>query len=564
MDDLTRDYTAGVDRDLYEHDIAGSIAHARMLGAAGIIPGGEAEAIVAGLARVLERFRAGEVEWRPELEDIHTHVEVFLREQIGTAAGRLHTARSRNDQVSLLNRMVVREQCELAAACAGALIEALCDLALTHAADPMPGYTHLQRAQPVTLGHHLLAYGEMLLRDRDRFRDCRTRTNVLPLGSGALAGSPYPLDREMVARELAFDSVSRNSLDAVADRDFAIEFLASCAITQAHLSRLAEEIVLWSSAEFGFVRLPDAFATGSSMMPQKKNADVAELARGRAGRVFGELMNLLTNLKGQPLAYNRDLQEDKAAILNAAAVVVPTLRIFAAMVPALEFDLPRMRASASGGFALATDVADYLVRKGMPFREAHEVTGTLVRQAEERRCELHELPVRGLHRRQPPLRARRAADRCRLRPRRPRRHRRHSARARPRGCRVPAPGGGRLTGQFVASYNVARQGWCDMNQLTIRGIDDELNECLLRLAEQEGISMNQAALKLLRKAAGLENTARAIDWGKGNGSGSIAKNSKLSDPALARLVGSMTAAEADELNAAIEEMFETVDERLWR
>ena len=392
MDDLTRDYTAGVDRDLYEHDIAGSIAHARMLGAAGIIPGGEAEAIVAGLASVLERFRAGEVEWRPELEDIHTHVEVLLREQIGTAAGRLHTARSRNDQVSLLNRMLVREQCELAAACAGALIEALCDLALTHAADPMPGYTHLQRAQPVTLGHHLLAYGEMLLRDRDRFRDCRTRTNVLPLGSGALAGSPYPLDREMVARELAFDSVSRNSLDAVADRDFAIEFLASCAITQAHLSRLAEEIVLWSSAEFGFVRLPDAFATGSSMMPQKKNADVAELARGRAGRVFGELMNLLTNLKGQPLAYNRDLQEDKAAILNAAAVVVPTLRIFAAMVPALEFDLPRMRASASGGFALATDVADYLVRKGMPFREAHEVTGTLVRQAEERRCELHELP----------------------------------------------------------------------------------------------------------------------------------------------------------------------------
>ena len=392
MDDLTRDYTAGVDRDLYEQDIAGSIAHARMLGATAIIPETEAAAIVAGLGRVLERFRAGQVEWRPELEDIHTHVEALLRNDIGPAAGRLHTARSRNDQVSLLNRMLVREQCDLAAAGAEALIEALCDLALTHAADPMPGYTHLQRAQPVTLGHHLLAYGEMLLRDRDRFRDCRSRTNVLPLGSGALSGSPYPLDREMVSEELGFDSVSRNSLDAVADRDFAVEFLAACAITQTHLSRLAEEIVIWSTAEFAFVRLPDAFATGSSMMPQKKNADVAELARGRTGRVFGELVNLLTNLKGQPLAYNRDLQEDKAAILNASAVVVPTLRIFAAMVPALEFDLPRMRAAASGGFALATDVADYLVRKGLPFREAHAVAGGLVREAEAQGCELHELP----------------------------------------------------------------------------------------------------------------------------------------------------------------------------
>jgi len=392
MDDLTRDYTAGVDRDLYEHDIAGSVAHARMLGATGIIPADDAAAIVAGLGRVLERFRAGEVEWRPELEDIHTHVEVLLRDQIGDAAGRLHTARSRNDQVSLLNRMLVREQCDLAAAGAEALIEVLCGLALTHAADPMPGYTHLQRAQPVTLGHHLLAYGEMLLRDRDRFRDCRARANVLPLGSGALAGSPYPLNREMVARELGFDGISRNSLDAVADRDYAVEFLAACAVAQVHLSRLAEEIVLWSSAEFAFVRLPDAFATGSSMMPQKKNADVAELARGRTGRVLGELVNLLTNLKGQPLAYNRDLQEDKAAILNAAAVVVPSLRIFAAMVPDLQFDLDRMREAASGGFSLATDVADYLVRKGMPFREAHAVTGGLVREAEERGCELHELP----------------------------------------------------------------------------------------------------------------------------------------------------------------------------
>ena len=392
MGDLTRDYTAGADRALYEHDIAGSIAHARMLGQQGIIPAADADAIVAGLARVRERFRAGEVVWRPELEDIHTHVEALLREEIGEAAGRLHTARSRNDQVALLNRMVVREQCDRAAEAAEVLIAALCDLAIAHAADPMPGYTHLQRAQPVTLGHHLLAYGEMLLRDRDRFRQCRARANVSPLGSGALAGSPYPLDREAAARELGFEGVTRNSLDAVADRDFAVEFLACCALAQAHLSRLAEEIVLWASAEFAFARLPDAFATGSSMMPQKKNADVAELARGRAGRVYGELLNLLVNLKGQPLAYNRDLQEDKAAILNAAAVTVPTLRIFAAMLPALEFDLPRMREAAAGGFALATDVADYLVRAGMPFREAHVVVGGLVREAEARGCELRELP----------------------------------------------------------------------------------------------------------------------------------------------------------------------------
>lgn len=392
MDELTRDYTAGVDRELYEHDIAGSVAHARMLGKQGIIPAEDADAIVAGLADVLADFRAQKVVWRPELEDIHTHVESLLREKIGEAAGRLHTARSRNDQVSLLNRLLVRQFCDEVIEAAGALVAVFADLGARHAADPMPGYTHVQRAQPVTLGHHLLAYGEMLLRDRARFSDCRRRLNVLPLGSGALAGSPYPLDREMVARELAFDGVSRNSLDATADRDFIAEFLAACAITQMHISRLAEEIVLWATAEFGFVKLPDAFATGSSMMPQKKNADVAELARGRTGRVYGELLNMLVNLKGQPLAYNRDLQEDKAAVLNAADVVLPTLRIFAAMVPALTFNLDRMRTAAGENFSLATDVADYLVKKGMPFRQAHEIVGGLVRACEQRRCELHELP----------------------------------------------------------------------------------------------------------------------------------------------------------------------------
>ncbi|GAB4335475.1 MAG: argininosuccinate lyase [Dehalococcoidia bacterium] len=393
MHALTRDYTAGVDQGLFEHDIAGSIAHARMLGKQRIIPPGDADRIIEGLHAVLEDFRAGRVEWRPELEDIHTHVEALLREKIGEAAGRLHTARSRNDQVALLNRMLVRQLCDEADAAASDLIEALCDVAERHAADPMPGYTHVQRAQPVSLGHHLMAYAEMLLRDRERLLECRHRANVLPLGSGALAGSPYPLDREMVAVELGFEGITHNSIDAVADRDYIAEFIAAAAITQVHLSRLAEEIVLWASAEFGFLKLPDAFATGSSMMPQKKNADVAELARGRAGRVIGQLVNILTNLKGQPLAYNRDLQEDKAALLDAASVVIPTLRIFAAMIPELVFDLERMRAAAAGNFSLATDVADYLVKKGMPFREAHQVVGSLVRECERRGCELNALPL---------------------------------------------------------------------------------------------------------------------------------------------------------------------------
>ena len=393
MDQLTADYTAGMDRDFWEHDIAGSVAHARMLGKQAIIPAADADAIIAGLGLVLEDFRAGRVSWRPELEDIHTHVEVLLREKIGSPAGRLHTARSRNDQVALMNRMVVREACDIAIEAAGNLVEVLCGLGERYAADPMPGYTHVQRAQPITLGHHLLAYGEMLLRDRERFRDCRKRTNVLPLGAGALAGSPYPLDRDMVAEELGFDSVSRNSLDATADRDFVAEFASACALTQVHLSRFAEDIVLWASAEYGFVTLPDGFATGSSIMPQKKNADVAELARGRSGRAIAELVGILTTMKGLPMAYDRDLQEDKSYVIGASNVVLPTLRIFAAMVPALRFNLERMRIAAGQGYSLATDIADYLVKKGLPFREAHEVVGGLVREAEQRRCELNELPM---------------------------------------------------------------------------------------------------------------------------------------------------------------------------
>lgn len=392
MHPLVQAYTAGEDADLYEFDIAGSIAHARMLGKQGIIPPAEAERIVGGLEAVLEDFRAGRVTWRPELEDIHTHVEALLREKIGAAAGMLHTARSRNDQVALLNRLLLRDRTDAIVAALEQLVLVLADLAEQHAANPMPGYTHLQRAQPVTLGHHLAAYAVMLLRDRARFFDARRRINLMPLGSGALAGSPYPLDREFVARELGFSGVTNNSLDAVGDRDIFLEFLSDCAIAQVHLSRLAEEIILWSSAEFGFVRLPDAFSTGSSMMPQKRNPDVAELARARTGRIVGELVNLLLVEKALPLAYNRDFQEDKRAAKAAAATLLGTINVFAAMLPRLEFDLARMREAAGTAFALATDVADYLVRKGMPFRQAHEVVGRLVREAERRGCDLAGLP----------------------------------------------------------------------------------------------------------------------------------------------------------------------------
>ncbi len=392
MEQLTADYTAGMDRDFWAHDIAGSVAHARMLGKQAIIPVTEAEAIIAGLALVLEDFRAGQVTWRPELEDIHTHVEVLLREKIGDAAGRLHTARSRNDQVALLNRMVVREACDIAIESLRDLILAIATLGELHAGDPMPGYTHVQRAQPVTLGHHLLAYGEMLMRDRERFADCRKRTNVLPLGFWRAGRLAVPAGSAVGRRELGFEGISRNSMDATSDRDFVAEFASACAIAQVHLSRFAEDIVLWASAEFGFVNLPDGFATGSSIMPQKKNADVAELARGRSGRAIAELVGILTTMKGLPMSYDRDLQEDKAYIIGASNVFLPTVRIFAAMVPALGFNLDHMRTVAGLSFSLATDIADYLVKKGLPFRSAHEVVGGLVREAEVRGCELNELP----------------------------------------------------------------------------------------------------------------------------------------------------------------------------
>jgi argininosuccinate lyase len=373
-----------VDRRLWREEIAASIAHARMLGRQRIIPQGDARAIVRGLQQIEREIEQERFPWRDRLEDVHTNVEARLGELIGDAADRLHTARSRNDQVATDLRLYAMAACGRAVEAVRALQRALVDVAGANRRAAMPGYTHLQRAQPVLLAHHLLAYVEMLERDAERFAVARDAADALPLGSGALAGLPYPLDREAVARELGFSRISDNSIDAVSDRDFAVEFVAACAICVTHVSRLAEEIVLWSSAEFSFLRLPDAFATGSSIMPQKRNPDVAELARGRAGRVYGALASLLATLKALPLSYNRDLQEDKRAFFEAEDTLLDTLRIFAAMVPALEFDAARMRRAATADYALATDLADYLVRKGLPFRQAHAAIGALVRYAEER------------------------------------------------------------------------------------------------------------------------------------------------------------------------------------
>jgi argininosuccinate lyase len=393
-------YTASidVDRRLYRQDIAGSIAHARMLARQGIIPHDEAEAIVRGLEEVRREIEDGSFPWRPDLEDVHMNIEARLAEKVGEAAGRLHTARSRNDQVAADLRLYAKEAIGRTTAAVRRLQGSLLELAEANRDLIIPGYTHLQRAQPLLLAHHLLAYFEMLDRDAARLADCLARTDVLPLGSGALAGVPYPIDREAVARELGFARISENSVDAVSDRDFAVEFLAAAAICMMHLSRLAEEIVLWSSAEFGFVVLPDAFATGSSIMPQKKNPDVAELARARTGRVYGHLLSVLTMLKGLPLAYNRDLQEDKQAFFETEDTLVSALEVFARMLPALRFDADRGLAAATAGYALATDLADYLVRKGVPFRQAHAAVGKLVRYAEERGKAFSELSLAEYHR----------------------------------------------------------------------------------------------------------------------------------------------------------------------
>ena len=381
-----------VDWRLYREDIIGSQAHCRMLAKQGIIAREEADTICAGLAVVLGEIDSGAI--IPDVgrwEDVHSAIEDLLQERVGAVAGKLHTARSRNDQVATDVRLWCRGALDALGRQVCQFQETLLDQAAAHAASAMPGYTHLQRAQPVTFGHHLLAYVEMLARDFARSWECRARVNVLPLGAAALAGAPYPLDRAYVARELGFEAIAANSMDAVSDRDFAIEILHVCSLIMVHLSRLAAEVILWSSAEFGFVEVDDAYATGSSIMPQKKNPDAAELTRGKAGRVFGDLFALLTLMEGLPLTYNRDLQEDKEALFDGVDTTAACLDIMDAVMGSLRVNTTRMADAAGGGFATATDLADYLVSKGLPFREAHAVVGNMVRRCLERGCGLADL-----------------------------------------------------------------------------------------------------------------------------------------------------------------------------
>jgi len=366
------------DRRLYRHDILGSIAHARMLARVGLCNSSETSKMCAGLREIEHEIRSGRFRFHLGDEDIHLAIERRLTEKIGAVGGKLHTARSRNDQVALDLRLYLREEIAEVRALLRALRRVLTAVARRNVETVMPGYTHLQRAQPISLAHHVLAYAEMIERDLERFEQARVRADVMPLGAGALAGTTLPIDRRMVARELKFRRIAENSVDAVSDRDFALDFLGAAAILMIHLSRMAEEIILWSSAEFGFVELPDEFSTGSSMMPQKKNPDLLELIRGKSGRVVGDLVALLAVMKGLPLAYNSDLQEDKERVFDAVDTIKPVLKLLAQLWPRLRFKREAMRAAA-GGFALATDLAEYLVAHGVPFREAHEAVGMLVR-----------------------------------------------------------------------------------------------------------------------------------------------------------------------------------------
>ena len=395
---IVEQFTASidVDRRLYRYDIQGSIAHCRMLAKVGVISAAESEKLVAGLKGVEAEIEAGEFVYDIGLEDIHMHIEARLRETIGPVAQKLHTARSRNDQIALDLRLFLRDA--LAGISRGLFKfqRVLIELAKSHIDVLLPGYTHLQRAQPVRLAHHLLAYYEMARRDSDRMSDCFGRTNVMPLGAAALAGTTYPIDREYVARLLNFPTVSANSLDTVSDRDFVIEFLSAASLCMVHLSRLSEEMILWSSAEFGFIELPDAFTTGSSIMPQKKNPDVAELVRGKTGGVIGQLMAMLTTMKGLPLSYNRDLQEDKLPVFETVDTLSICLEIYSDMLPKINVRSSRMQAAAASGYQNATDLADYLVSRGMSFREAHHCAGKAVRHAMDQGKELHQLDLKSL------------------------------------------------------------------------------------------------------------------------------------------------------------------------
>ena len=407
MSDLVKRYTSSVffDKRLWQADIAGSLAHAEMLAAQGIISASDHASIQRGMAQITQEIESGAFEWKLDLEDVHLNIEARLTQLVGDAGKRLHTGRSRNDQVATDVRLWLRGEIDLIGDLLKELQVSLVDVAEQNVEVILPGFTHLQVAQPVSFGHHMLAYVEMFKRDAERMADVRRRTNVLPLGSAALAGTTYPLDRERVAKTLGMEGVCQNSLDAVSDRDFAIEFTAAASLCMVHVSRLSEELIIWMSQNFGFIKIADRFTTGSSIMPQKKNPDVPELARGKTGRVVGHLMGLITLMKGQPLAYNKDNQEDKEPLFDTVDTLKDTLRIFAEMVggqlnPAtgkkeggITVDAPAMEQAALKGYATATDLADYLVKKGLPFRDAHETVAHAVKAATSHACDLSELPL---------------------------------------------------------------------------------------------------------------------------------------------------------------------------
>ncbi|MEH6671440.1 argininosuccinate lyase [Halopseudomonas sp.] len=398
VDAFVARFTASVDFDkrLYKQDIQGSVAHATMLARVGVLSDEERDSIIAGLHSIQSEIEAGQFDWRVDLEDVHMNIEARLTAQIGVTGKKLHTGRSRNDQVATDIRLWLREEIDVILAELQRLQTGLLDQAERHAAVIMPGFTHLQTAQPVTFGHHLLAWFEMLCRDRERLLDCRKRVNRMPLGSAALAGTTYPIDRSITCELLGFEAVSGNSLDGVSDRDFAIEFCAAAALAMMHMSRFSEELVLWTSAQFNFIELPDRFCTGSSIMPQKKNPDVPELVRGKTGRVYGQLMSLLTLMKSQPLAYNKDNQEDKEPLFDAVDTLRDCLRAFADMIPAIQPKVEAMREAALRGFSTATDLADYLVRRGLPFRDCHEIVGHAVKYGVESGKDLAEMTLEEL------------------------------------------------------------------------------------------------------------------------------------------------------------------------
>lgn len=391
-------FTASVEFDqrMFRQDIQGSVAHAKMLTKIGVLTAAECDDILRGLAEIQSDIENGNFEWSIELEDVHMNIEAALTKKIGVTGKKLHTGRSRNDQVATDIRLYVRDEIDLVLAEISRLQQGLIGLARQEADTVMPGFTHLQTAQPVTFGHHLMAWFEMLSRDFERFADCRKRVNVLPLGAAALAGTTYPIDRQMTTELLGFTAPTENSLDSVSDRDFAIEFCAASSVLMMHMSRFSEELVLWASAQFDFINLPDRFCTGSSIMPQKKNPDVPELVRGKSGRVYGHLMSLLTLMKSQPLAYNKDNQEDKEPLFDAIDTVKGCLRAFADMVPAVEAKKENMREAALRGFSTATDLADYVVRKGIPFRDAHEIVGKAVAYGIEQSKDLGEMSLEEL------------------------------------------------------------------------------------------------------------------------------------------------------------------------